>query len=109
MTNTLGYLEFAQQGRKKEALLAAVDLDGPYTIFQHRSAILADEPCPDWANLRIRQAVWRSVPLAVVSLHLAAGSALQRAEGCFKFGGSPLYYSISLSLPAEVFGEQGDA
>ena len=71
MTNTLGFLEFYKSARWKEAGLAACDLDTPYILVTQGRQILADADCPDFAALQMRQAVWRSVPLAIVGFFLA--------------------------------------
>lgn len=77
MTNTLGFLEFYKSARWKEAGLAACDLDTPYILVTQGRQILADADCPDFAALQMRQAVWRSVPLAIVGFFLACRPFLE--------------------------------
>ena len=67
MTNTLGYLEFAAQGRTKESMLAALDLDLLYTISFHGRTILTRDS-KEWDGLQLRQGIWRSIPLGMVQL-----------------------------------------
>eukprot|EP00913_Durusdinium_trenchii_P029613 g27757.t1 len=36
-----------------------------------------DEACPDFETLQIRTTVWRSIPLAMISLYMAARSLIE--------------------------------
>lgn len=99
MTNTLGFLEFYKSARWKEAGLAACDLDTPYILVTQGRQILADADCPDFAALQLRQAVWRSVPLAIVGFFLA----------CRPFLEVPACQVVqSISMIANCFGVMED-
>ena len=71
MTNYLGFREFRKAGDPAMAAWAAVDLDLWTLLGRDRSKILKGEDCPDWRRLQLRQAVWRSLPLAMVNFYLA--------------------------------------
>ena len=70
-TNSLGFLHFKKQGSMTSACVAAVDLDTPYLAWKHSSEIVRGEACPDWENLRLRNSIWRSLPLAGISFVLS--------------------------------------
>jgi len=95
MTNSLGFFEFYSSNRKKEAVLAAFDLDTPYILLNQGQQILKDEECPDFAKLQMRQAIWRSLPLAVVGFFLGCRPFFE-IPGCQIVG--------SLSVMAHHFG-----
>lgn len=71
MTNVIGYVHFCQKGLWRDACLAAVDLDTPYLAYQHGRQIMLGKNCPDWEELRLRNSIWRSLPLAMVGFVLA--------------------------------------
>lgn len=71
MTNVIGFVHFRQKGFWRDACLAALDLDTPYLAYQHGRQIMLGKPCPDWELLRLRNSIWRSLPLAMVGFVLA--------------------------------------
>lgn len=71
MTSLLGFQDFWQQGRHREAIIAAVDLDTPYLALKHGRQVIYGEDCPDWEKLRQRNSTWRSLPLAMMTFALA--------------------------------------
>ena len=73
-----------------EAKIAALDLDLPYTIGRHWRTIMDQERFEDWERLQIRQAVWRSIPLAIVKLQLVLLECCRRFHYfCPKVSGLP--------------------
>jgi len=70
-TNSLGFVHFQKQGSMTSACVAAVDLDTPYLAWKHSSEIVRGAPCPEWEKLRLRNSIWRSLPLAGISLVLS--------------------------------------
>lgn len=71
MTNMIGFVHFRQKGFWRDACLAAVDLDTPYLAYRHGRRIVLGKPCPDWELLRLRNSIWRSLPLAMAGFVLA--------------------------------------
>ena len=72
VTNILGFLHFRRQERSLEARVAALDMDTPYLACKHAAQIVRGEPCVDWELLRLRNSVWRSLVLAMLTFVLAA-------------------------------------
>ncbi|CAK9014023.1 unnamed protein product [Durusdinium trenchii] len=77
ISNLLGCHYFLQQERYVMAVFAGLGLDVPFTAVVNRRAILQDEACPDFETLQIRTTVWRSIPLAMISLYMAARSLIE--------------------------------
>eukprot|EP00438_Fugacium_kawagutii_P007165 Skav209284 [mRNA] locus=scaffold251:9049:11058:+ [translate_table: standard] len=74
MTNIMGFLNFRREGLDREARLAAVDLDSPYLAFQHISSSIRGEtnPASEFQKLRLRNSIWRSLPLAMLTCALTS-------------------------------------
>ncbi|CAJ1460143.1 unnamed protein product, partial [Effrenium voratum] len=77
MTNILGVLDFLHEGHRLSVAMAAVDLDTPYLAAARCPQLLRGEPASDWERLRIRNAIWRSVPLASISFYIALRDLLE--------------------------------
>ena len=77
VTNILGFLHFRRQERSLDACIAAVDMDTPYLACKHAVQLVNGEPCPDWESLRLRNSVWRSLILAMLTFVLAARITLE--------------------------------
>ena len=58
--------------------------------------ILEEEDCPEWNQLQIRQAMWRSVPLAVVGFCLAGRVFLEVPSCQLAASFSSAFYSFGL-------------
>ncbi|CAE7365157.1 unnamed protein product [Symbiodinium natans] len=71
MTSIIGVLEFSQDGHYVGALISAVDLDTPYVILTQAKPIVRGEDVKSWQKLQMRNAIWRSVPLACITFFLA--------------------------------------
>ena len=71
MTNVLGFLNFFLQGLHLDACMAAVDLDTPFLACKHGAQVVKGEDCPEWEKLRMRNSIWRSLPLAMITLILS--------------------------------------
>lgn len=52
------------------AVAAALDLDTMYVVSTRSRQIVRNLPCPEWDELQLRQVVWRSIPLAIVTFFL---------------------------------------
>lgn len=70
-TNLLGFVHFQKQGSMTSACVAAFDLDTPYLAWKHSSEVVRGEACPEWERLRLRNSIWRSLPLAGISFVLS--------------------------------------
>ena len=51
--------------------MAAVDLDTPFLACKHGAQVVKGEDCPEWEKLRMRNSIWRSLPLAMITLILS--------------------------------------
>eukprot|EP00434_Breviolum_minutum_P028649 symbB.v1.2.025352.t1/scaffold2449.1/size78888/1 len=71
MTNVLGFLNFFLQGLHLDACMAAFDLDTPFLARKHGAQVVKGEDCPEWEKLRMRNSIWRSLPLAMITLILS--------------------------------------
>lgn len=71
MTSIIGVLEFRQEGDSLGASFAAVDLDTPFVIFTQAKPIVQGQDVKSWQKLQMRNAIWRSVPLACITFFLA--------------------------------------
>jgi len=71
MTSLLGFFTLFQQGLYVEACMAAVDLDTPYLAWKHGREVVKGQDCHDWEKLRLRNSIWRSLPLAMMSFILS--------------------------------------
>ena len=71
MTNVLGFLNFFLQGLHLDACMAAFDLDTPFLAWKHGAHVVKGEDCPEWEKLRMRNSIWRSLPLAMITLVLS--------------------------------------
>ena len=71
MTNVLGFLNFFLQGLHLDACMAAFDLDTPFLARKHGAQVVKGEDCPEWEKLRMRNSIWRSLPLAMITLVLS--------------------------------------
>lgn len=72
LTNALGFVDFFRKGCFKEAIVAAVDLDTPYLAYKLHQEVLRGDNCLDWEKLRMRNSIWRSLPLAITTFALAS-------------------------------------
>ena len=70
MTNVLGFINFFLQGLHLDACMAAFDLDTPFLAYKHGAQVVKGEDCPEWEKLRMRNSIWRSLPLAMITLIL---------------------------------------
>jgi len=70
MTNVLGFINFFLQGLHLDACMAAFDLDTPFLAYKHGAQVVKGEDCPEWEKLRMRSSIWRSLPLAMITLIL---------------------------------------
>ena len=70
MTNVLGFINFFLQGLHLDACMAAFDLDTPFLAWKHGTQVVKGEDCPEWEKLRMRNSIWRSLPLAMITLIL---------------------------------------
>ena len=70
MTNVLGFINFFFQGLHLDACMAAFDLDTPFLAWKHGTQVVKGEDCPEWEKLRMRNSIWRSLPLAMITLIL---------------------------------------
>jgi len=77
ITSVLGCFHFYQQGLAMEACMAALDLDTPFIVCKHGSQVVRGGDCSEWERLRLRNAVWRSLPLAVVTFVLSLRGLLE--------------------------------
>jgi len=77
MTNLLGVINFVRQGLHADACMAALDMDTPYLAVKHGSVVVSGERCPEWEKLRLRNSVWRSLPLALMTLALALRTVIE--------------------------------
>ena len=71
MTNVLGFINFFLQGLHLDACMAAFDLDTPFLAWKHGAQVVKGEDCPEWEKLRMRNSIWRSLPLAMITLVLS--------------------------------------
>ena len=71
MTNVLGFINFFLQGLHLDACMAAFDLDTPFLACKHGAQVVKGEDCPEWEKLRMRNSIWRSLPLAMITLVLS--------------------------------------
>ena len=71
MTNVLGFINFFLQGLHLDACMAAIDLDTPFLACKHGAQVVKGEDCPEWEKLRMRNSIWRSLPLAMITLALS--------------------------------------
>ena len=71
MTNALGFINFFLQGLHLDACMAAFDLDTPFLACKHGAQVVKGEDCPEWEKLRMRNSIWRSLPLAMITLILS--------------------------------------
>ncbi|CAE7907322.1 unnamed protein product, partial [Symbiodinium necroappetens] len=71
VTSLLGFFTLFEQGLYVEACMAAVDLDTPYLAWKHGSDVVKGRDCHDWEKLRLRNSIWRSLPLAMMSFILS--------------------------------------
>ncbi len=51
--------------------MAAFDLDTPFLAWKHGAHVVKGEDCPEWEKLRMRNSIWRSLPLAMITLVLS--------------------------------------
>ena len=72
VTNVLGFLNFWHQGLHREAILAAVDLDSPYFAYGHMINALRGEANPEFQKVCLRNSIWRSLPLAMLTCALTS-------------------------------------
>ena len=70
MTNVLGFINFFLQGLHLDACMAAFDLDTPFLAWKHGAQVVKGEDCSEWEKLRMRNSIWRSLPLAMITLVL---------------------------------------
>ena len=77
MTNVLGFLNFFLQGLHLDACMAAFDLDTPFLACKHGAQVVKGEDCPEWEKLRMRNSIWRSLPLAMITLVLQMRNLLE--------------------------------
>jgi len=77
MTNVLGFINFFLQGLHLDACMAAFDLDTPFLAYKHGAQVVKGEDCPEWEKLRMRNSIWRSLPLAMITLILALRNLLE--------------------------------
>eukprot|EP00438_Fugacium_kawagutii_P033400 Skav210069 [mRNA] locus=scaffold485:186291:188285:+ [translate_table: standard] len=71
-TNVLGVLHFWRAGFYREAGLAAVDLDSPYLGFEQVINAVRGEINPEFQKVRLRNSIWRSLPLAMLTCALTS-------------------------------------
>jgi len=71
MTNVLGFINFFLQGLHLDACMAAFDLDTPFLACKHGAQVVKGEDCAEWEKLRMRNSIWRSLPLAMITLVLS--------------------------------------
>ena len=71
MTNVLGFINFFLQGLHLDACMAAFDLDTPFLACKHGAQVVKGEDCSEWEKLRMRNSIWRSLPLAMITLILS--------------------------------------
>lgn len=76
-TNLLGFANFYSENLPVDACMAAVDLDTPYLACKHGLQVVKGEACPEWEKLRIRNSIWRSLPLAMISFVLSMRSLVE--------------------------------
>ena len=69
-TNAIGFFYFYRKEQFRLALAALLDLDGLYLVVLHGANILRAESVTEWDAYLLRNAVWRSLPLACVELFL---------------------------------------
>ena len=72
LTNVIGFTHFFRKGCFTEAIAAAVDLDTPYLAYKLHAEVLRGDNCLDWEKLRLRNSIWRSLPLAITTFALAS-------------------------------------
>eukprot|EP00434_Breviolum_minutum_P021733 symbB.v1.2.019183.t2/scaffold1558.1/size111825/6 len=72
VTNVLGFLNFWHQGLHREAVLAAVDLDSPFFAYGHMINALRGETNPEFQKVCLRNSIWRSLPLAMLTCALTS-------------------------------------
>ena len=72
LTNVIGFTQFFRKGCFTEAIAAAVDLDTPYLAYKLHAEVLRGDNCLDWEKLRLRNSIWRSLPLAIITFALAS-------------------------------------
>ena len=77
MTNVLGFVNFFLQGLHLDACMAAFDLDTPFLACKHGAQVVKGEDCPEWEKLRMRNSIWRSLPLAMITLALSLRSLFE--------------------------------
>ena len=70
MTNVLGFINFFLQGLHLDSCMAAFDLDTPFLAWKHGAQVVKGEDCTEWEKLRMRNSIWRSLPLAMITLAL---------------------------------------
>lgn len=99
MTNLLGLLNFFQQGLYTDARMAAVDLDTPFLAWKHGSQVAKGEDCPEWEKLRLRNSIWRSLPLAMITFVLSLRSLVE-IPSCQMFATFGVVLSTVLPDPA---------
>lgn len=59
------------------AVAAALDLDTMYVVSTRSRQIVRNLPCPEWDELQLRQVVWRSIPLAIVTFFLQVHQSVE--------------------------------
>lgn len=72
LTNALGFAYYFGKGCFTEAIVAAVDLDTPYLAYKLHPEVLRGDNCLEWEKLRLRNSIWRSLPLAITTFALAS-------------------------------------
>eukprot|EP00434_Breviolum_minutum_P013558 symbB.v1.2.011948.t1/scaffold813.1/size160256/4 len=72
LTNVIGFTHFFRKGCFTEAIAAAVDLDTPYLAYKLYPEVLKGDNCLEWEKLRLRNSIWRSLPLAIITFALAS-------------------------------------
>ena len=77
MTNILGFIHFTGAKDRLGARLATVDLDIWLLALRHGPAILRGEAPKPWEKLRLRNSIWRGIPLACIDFYLASRNSFE--------------------------------
>ncbi|CAJ1360051.1 unnamed protein product [Effrenium voratum] len=72
MTNILGAIHFSRAEDRVGVILAIFDLDVWLLAFRHGPGILKGEAPRPWEKLRLRNAIWRGMPLACIDYYLVS-------------------------------------
>ena len=58
-------------------MAVAAALDTMYVVSTRSRQIVGNLPCPEWDELQLRQVVWRSIPLAIVTFFLQVHQSVE--------------------------------